>query len=342
MRVAVLGGTGFIGRAIVHTLAQHGHEVVSMHRGIHEVDLPAEVTHVHLDRRDVAAIQRACAAHDVAALVHTCAYDRQDAKAIVAALPRDCRLVVLSSLDVYRAFYTATHDADALDAVPLDESAPLRGPAQRYIRRGHEPRGDFDPDTYEKLDVEAVCLDRGAIALRLPMVYGEHDPRAREDFVLRRARAGRRRIPIGAGSWLWSRVWVGDVATAVHSVLARGLEHEVFNLAERKTWSIAAWAHRIARAAGADIEWVRVPDGVLPEDLAITAARPQHLLIDASLARQVLGWEPTDPDHALHRSVQWHLAHATDGASSFEEDDRALAAATAAGQPDAEPPSEPQ
>ena len=38
-------------------------------------------------------------------------------------------------------------------------------------------------------------------ALRLSMIYGEHDGQRREEFILRRVRAWRR-IPIGAGTSL--------------------------------------------------------------------------------------------------------------------------------------------
>jgi nucleoside-diphosphate-sugar epimerase len=45
-------------------------------------------------------------------------------------------------------------------------------------------------------------------------------------------------------------------------------------------------------------------------------------------ARNLLGWEPTDPHEALRRSVAWHLAHPPDDASGdLGADDRALAAA---------------
>ena len=153
----------------------------------------------------------------------------------------------------------------------------------------------MDPDTCEKLDVERICTDPGAVVLRLPMVYGEYDPRRREEFVLGRLRAGRRRVPVGDGSWLWSRIWVDDVAAAIGCLLERGARSGVFNLAETETWSILEWGRRIAAAAGQSVEWVRVPDELLPEDLEITAARTQHLLIDAARARSELGWRPTDP-----------------------------------------------
>lgn len=46
--------------------------------------------------------------------------------------------------------------------------------------------------------VEDIYLPRGVISLRLPMVFGERDYQRREEFMLRRVRAGRDCIPIGA------------------------------------------------------------------------------------------------------------------------------------------------
>jgi hypothetical protein len=51
----------------------------------------------------------------------------------------------------------------------------------------------------------------------------------------------------------------------------------------------------------------------------------QHLLVDSSKARDLLGWEQTDPHEALRRSVAWHLANPPEDASDdFTADDRAL------------------
>jgi hypothetical protein len=45
-------------------------------------------------------------------------------------------------------------------------------------------------------------------------------------------------------------------------------------------------------------------------------------------ARDLLGWEETDPHEALARSVAWHLANPPgDASDDFSEDDKALAAA---------------
>ncbi len=182
-------------------------------------------------------------------------------------------------------------------------------------------------EDYEKLDVEEVYLRAGATVLRLPMVYGEHDGQRREEFVLRRVRAGRDRIPIGSGTWLATKGYVADVAVgmrlALESDAARG---EILNLGESRTYPMSQWARLILDAAGSDAELVRVPDDKLPEDLGITGAIAQHLLVDSSKARTMLGWTDTDAIQTLRRSVAWHLEHAPEGTSEdFTADDEVLA-----------------
>jgi nucleoside-diphosphate-sugar epimerase len=76
---------------------------------------------------------------------------------------------------------------------------------------------------------------------------------------------------------------------------------------------------------------VRVPDPLLPEDLRLLGHVSQHLLVDSSKARDLLGWTETDPHDALHRSVAWHQAHPPETPAGFTADDSALAAAGARG-----------
>jgi len=57
-----------------------------------------------------------------------------------------------------------------------------------------------------------------------------------------------------------------------------------------------------------------------------TAGSCQEL--DSSKARDLLGWQETDPHEALARSVAWHLANPpADASEDFTAGDRALAAA---------------
>ena len=319
MRIIVLGGTRFIGRAIVEELTSTGHDLLIVHRGVLEpVDMPA-VRHLHAERVELPAHRSELAAFDPDAAIDCRALTRIDAQTAIDALPDGIRLLVISSIDVYRAF-AALNDGRETDPVPIDEDSPVR--SERYPYRGKTP----GMDDYDKLDVEDVYLPRGATSLRLPMVYGPHDYQLREEFILRRVRAGRTRIPFGAGMWLACRAYVGDVARgarlALESPAAAGL---ALNLCEDRTFSMRMWSRMILDAAGSNAELVRVSDDALPEDLKPTGTMTQHIAASATRARTLLGWTTSDPAETLRMTVRWHLDNPPPaGETDFTADDRAL------------------
>ncbi|MGH7761167.1 MAG: NAD-dependent epimerase/dehydratase family protein [Candidatus Dormibacteraceae bacterium] len=316
----VLGGTRFIGRAIVEELAAAGHEVMVVHRGnLEPADMPA-VEHLHMERTDLAAHHKELAAFEPDAAIDCRALTRADAETVLEALPPDIRLVVISSVDVYRAFGALNQNLET-DPVPLDETSPVR--PTRYPYRGQTPGLEH----YDKLDVEEVYLPRGATSVRLPMVYGEHDYQLREEFLLRRLRAGRDRIPFGSGSWLACRGYVRDIARGVRLVLdTPAAAGEVLNLCEDRTYSMRMWSQMILDAAGYTAELVHVADDVLPEDLKPTGTLSQHIPVSAKKARSMLGWTTSDPAESLRATVRWHLANPPPNPSlDFSADDSALA-----------------
>jgi nucleoside-diphosphate-sugar epimerase len=320
LRVVVLGGTRFIGRAIVEELAAAGHEMLVVHRGNLEPDDMPPVQHLHTDRMELGAHRRELAAFGPDAAVDCRALTRADSEIVLDTLPAGLRLVVISSIDVYRAFGALNQDLET-DPVPLDEDSAVR--PTRYPYRGLMPGMEH----YDKLDVEDLYLARGATSVRLPMVYGEHDYQLREDFILRRLRAGRARIPFGAGTWLACRAYVRDVARGVHLVLeSPDAAGHVFNLCEDRTYSMRMWSRMILDAAGSTAELVRVSDDLLPEDLKPTGNMSQHIVASAQKARSTLGWTTSDPAESLGTSVRWHLANPPPNPDpDFSADDRALA-----------------
>jgi len=323
LRIVVLGGTRFIGRAIVEELAAAGHDLLIAHRGSLEPDGMPACPHLHCDRSELLEHKAELAAFRPDGAVDCRALTRADATTALAALPQGLRWLVISSIDVYRAF-GALNDGRETDPVPLDEESPVR-PA-RYPYRGLRA----GLEDYDKLDVEETYLPQGATVLRLPMVYGEHDYQLREEFILRRVRAGRSRIPFGSGQWLACRGYVRDIAHGARLALEHpGAAGEVMNLCEERTYSMRMWARMILEAAGSDAELVRVPDDRLPEDLAETGTMPQHITATAAKARTLLGWRTSHPVECLRATVRWHLANPpADPDVDFTRDEQALKEAT--------------
>lgn len=315
-----MGGTRFIGRAIVEELLSHGHSVCVIHRGTTEPEGLPELQHIHSPRSDLGAVAPQIREFQPDAFIDTCAFRRQDTAAVLKEVGWIERLLVLSSCDVYRA-YGSLNSGVVTDPIPLSEDSPVR--ERRYPYRGVIP----GMDDYEKLDVEEQYLEKNAVVCRLGVVYGPHDYQRREEFVLRRIRAGRTRMPIGSGNWLMSRSFVKDVAAGVRlSIDSMPSEGLVLNLVEPQTLTVRLWVEAIVRASGADLELVPVPEEKLPPDLGATAAVGQHMLI-TSRAPQLLVWSCTPLEEAIATSVGWHLANPpADTDMDFSADDQAIQA----------------
>jgi nucleoside-diphosphate-sugar epimerase len=323
MRVLILGGTLFIGRRIALELLARGDDVMVVHRGQTE---PAELSgcaHVHAARDALAGVADQLRVFRPDAVIDTRAMTRAHADAVLPHLP-DAHLVLLSSIDVYRAYELLLAGRGG-EPVPLTETSPVR--SARY------PLRDLLPglgEHYDKLDVEPLYLARGGCVLRLSLIYGEHDGQRREEFMLRRVRAGRRRIPFGAGTSLDTRCYVGDVASAVLAALDQPgvAAGEVFNVGDLATGTARDWALAILAAAGSEASLVTVPEDLVPPDLEGTRSIAQHFLVDSRKAATLLGWRPSDPAETIPLSVRWHLEHPpADADEDFSPDVRALAAA---------------
>jgi nucleoside-diphosphate-sugar epimerase len=316
MRVIVLGGTRFVGRAVAAGLTAAGHAVLLAHRGVTEPPGLPVAEHLHADRGEWPRHRRALSAFHADAAVDVSAANGPDARAALAALQPGLALVALSSVDVYRA-YDSLHRGIMTDAVPLTEESPLR--TARFV----------DGPVWENLDVEEAYLSAGATILRLGVVYGEHDYQHRFEAVLRRVRAGRERMPVGGGGFLWSRVHAGEVARAVLAALETGRgSGQCLNIVEPATAPMRLFYEQVITAAGASLELVRVPDEALPPDLRLTGTVSQHLLASPAKAAGVLGWQAAAGPDILRRAVTWHLSHPPgDAGAGFAADDAALARA---------------
>lgn len=292
MRTVVLGGTRFIGRALVDELLDHGHELLVVHRGEHEPPGLPDVEHLHVDRAGLTRAQLERFRPD--AVVDMCCMSAADAEPVLAALPPGTRMVVASSIEAYRAFASLLAGT-VTDALPLTEDSPLR--------EGPPPEGSSD-----KPGAERAYLERGGAVCRLPMTYGPHDYKRREGFVLDRLADGR--IPVGAGGFLWSRGYAPELARGLRLALDR--PGEVFNLCEAECAPVRLWIEQILAAAGAEVELERVPDAELPEDMDIAGDIAQHWLCSPAKAERLLGWVHAGPAECVRRSVAWHLDNPTE------------------------------
>ena len=143
MRVALIGGTGFIGHHVARCLAAAGHDVTGIQRGFTPNRVPG-VRALAADRHDATALTAALAETAPALVVDMVAYTAADADALCAALPASVkRLIVISSGDVYRTYDAFRGLCDPVGGgESLSESGPLR---ERLFPYRSQASGPDDP-----------------------------------------------------------------------------------------------------------------------------------------------------------------------------------------------------
>ena len=128
MNLLVIGGTKFIGRAVVERAVELGHEVAIFHRGETEPEDLVDVLHIHGDNLEIADCIDAIKSFEPDAVVDTTQGEAARTQAVVDALTGVVdRYVLVSSIDVYLA-YGRLHltEPGPHVAVPITEESELR------------------------------------------------------------------------------------------------------------------------------------------------------------------------------------------------------------------------
>ncbi|MFN2488531.1 MAG: NAD-dependent epimerase/dehydratase family protein [Actinomycetota bacterium] len=244
MRILVIGGTQFVGRAFVEHAAGRGHEVSLFHRGATEPEgLPA-VEHLHGDRDGglhVLEKQTWDAALD------TCAYTPR-AVTHVASVLRDRigHYALVSSLSV--------HPEDAPPGAT--EDSPTYGPPFPETEEVTE-------ETYGPLKVaseqEALRAFSGRYLIVRPgYIVGPHDPTDRFTFYVRRAASGGEMLAPGPPDAPLQVVDVRDVAAFMLERIEL-LDNDVYGVVgpgEPITMSVVLESARASSQADTEPTWV--------------------------------------------------------------------------------------
>ncbi|GAC1363415.1 MAG: SDR family oxidoreductase [Herpetosiphon sp.] len=317
MRILFVGGTQFIGPPAVHAMLAAGHTVAVFHRGQTQGDLPEEVQHLHGDRNDLKDHRTAFRSYAPEVVVDMRAMNEGDGvrtSEVFMGIAR--RLVVISSVDVYRAFDRFRGaDPGPPDPTPLTEESPLRDQLFPYRQRAKGP--DDQLFIYDKILMERAVMAAGndlpATVLRLPMVYGPGDYQHRLFPYLRRMDDHRPAImlPRSQQSWHGLRGYVEDIGAAIlRCVEDDRAAGRIYHIADERPLTEQQWVARIAQAAGWTGRVTMVPDERLPAHLMPEFNAAQDLAIDSSRIRSEIGYrEQIDAAEAMRRTVAWERAH---------------------------------
>ncbi|HYL73250.1 MAG TPA: NAD-dependent epimerase/dehydratase family protein [Bryobacteraceae bacterium] len=305
-KVLVIGGTLFIGRALVKELLKAGHEVSILHRKPRH-NLGKKVSSIVADRNDSESLKRALSGKNFD-VVYDNVYDweRGTTAAQVEATARACganlhRYVYMSSVAAYGDGLNH-HEGDAL--APDDHpDAYVRNKAmsERTLFRMHQRNG-FP-----------------VVTLRPPFIYGPGNPFYREAFFWDRLREARPIILPGDGRRLMQFVMIQDLVGACLKVLdVPDVEGHAFNIANPRPLTQVEAVEAFARAAGKEPTFVRWPR----ERILRAGGHPMGpklyfgmyfdmpaITVVVNKAQRVLKFKPVDFGVGLKETYRWYLRH---------------------------------
>ena len=322
MRVLVLGGTGFLGRAITRRLLAAGADVTIFHRATAQD--PDASRGAHVLRGDRNALERSVdefrrIGPDV--VVDTIAFSERQAEALVETFRHITRrTVVLSSGDVYRANDILFGRVQgSLEPTPLKESSALRDRLFPYRGMSFPSAYGIDFDDYDKVLVErAASRDPRlpATILRLPMVYGPGDRDGRKRRFMpyvKRMDDGRTAILLDRRTATWRAPWgyTDDIAEAVRlCVENESAAGQIFNVGESDRMDVEARVRELAGVVGWTGRLVLADEPCPAPSLPRAWNLDQDLDLDTTRIREELGYRETIPrSEALRQTITWDRAH---------------------------------
>jgi UDP-glucose 4-epimerase len=310
MRIAITGGSGFIGSHVVDRLIDAGHTLFVLDtRPPHRPD----VTYRPVDLSNLAGLVQAT--RDVDVVFHLAAVSNvNDAYEHPVGT---VRINVTGTVHVFEAsrrneisrtvlastvwVYAGAHGDN-----PLDEEAPFHLPSAGHIYTSSKIASELIAHNYNEL------YDTPFTILRYGIPFG---PRMREQLVIPRfvdmALNGKTITVHGDGSQFRNYVYVEDLAEAHVLALSEDAENEVFNLEGAEPITIRRVTEAIRDTLGIDVA------------VEFGEARPGDYAgkeVSGDKVKQVLGWAPSTPfEDGMRRYVDWYLAEAELAAAQVRE-----------------------
>ncbi|MXZ85052.1 MAG: NAD-dependent epimerase/dehydratase family protein [Acidimicrobiia bacterium] len=323
-RVAVVGGTRFIGVAAVRELLGAGHEVLVAHRGEHELGPdPAldPVEHCHGDRDTLLTKDGPVERFEPELIIDTFGGGASATKGeqLVGAATR-CgaeRLVVVSSCDVYQAYV----DAGLGDGSGRKLLPPTPLPISEDSPRRTEPYPGALPGHDNVAMEDAVAEFAGTVVILRPgAIYGPGDTICREWPLIRRALEKRAELALpAAGVQFFHRVAVERVAHALVAAVTASIPNKLHpwpcNVVDPYDWTYAGLAAEIGKL----MDWEWEPKAVSFGESAHPWQVASPLLVSDVRLRDVLGVPPDSPDprNALAATVRWYVENGPDPESPY-------------------------
>ena len=196
MRLLIVGGSVFLGRALTDAARKGGHEVTLLNRGKSAAQVPEGVEHLRVDRdQDLSVLE----GRTWDAVIDTCAYFPRQVRQLLSALNGSEHYTFISSVSAYAELSSSGSDEGTALSKPLgDEVTEVKKETYGPLKSGCE-------QVVNEAGWEALIIRPGVIA-------GPFDPTGRFGYWVRRMASKDRFVAPGDGEAPLQIIDVRDLA----------------------------------------------------------------------------------------------------------------------------------
>lgn len=236
-KVLVLGGSYFIGRAIVKTLVYYNFDVTTLNRGT-ELTLIQGVKTLHADRNDEIQLKNALEGRDFDYVIDVSARNEVQVKMVVQALELNDlkKYVYISSSSVYDF-------EKCIQPIKEDDFLGGENRVSDYARNKLAAE-NYLIEQFQDTPIELIIL-------RPPYVYGKHNYLQRESLIFHHLVND---LPIYVPDHGQTRIqfiYVKDLAQTVLNCLSKECGNiAIYNVANKESVTFNEWIHLCEEVTG--------------------------------------------------------------------------------------------
>ncbi len=310
--VLVIGGTRFIGKAIVRKLTSQGYIVHVLHRGFHPLgmNLPNLIEY-HGDARNPLAYRKIFKQYPIDFIIHTIAYSPDDIESLlqiqrVEQIP----MIVISTGQVY--------------LVTVGNKIPFREEDYNNLLM-HAPENPEDYSQWEygilKRNMEDTLTNWyrefriPSFTLRSPVVQGNEDYSLRLYSYIKRVSDEYPFLLPFEGNVTISHIWVEDLANAVMHIIQQGFTERIsYNISMEERLSLVDVIKKIALELNPK-KPIHIPNNAIDEEeqKILMKASPYSgkwiSVLDATRFKRDFNWKPTPFNEWFPKIVRHQYLH---------------------------------
>ncbi len=268
-RILIIGGTRNVGYYLSERLAQSGHDLTLLNRGITKEDLPTSIHRLHVDRTNHRQMRRALLAKSFDIVIDFAIYRRDEARTIIELFRKNVEhYIALSSGQVYLV-------RDSLQR-PYNENdydgALIPAPAETSYHYEEWRYGVEKRDVEDEIIAEGLRSSFPYTILRLPMVNSARDPYNRLFNYYLRLRDGGHILVPDQPNYVLNHVYCLDVVSVILHLIESGKgKGKAYNIAQDEHVSHEDFLNILADTMDAEVKWLAAPrkalvsNGFLPD-----------------------------------------------------------------------------